>query len=257
MLDAASAHGQAGKADSALESPFQTARREAHEEIGFPINDAKLPSPFRLEHLCQLPTNLAKTELAVRPCVAFLHSGDDMAPSNADVETNLIPRLDPREVAVVFTAPFHNFLMRKDEETIEEAQTTNGNKSRWYEGSWTDWHESRWRMHSFYVPVVGQSVRRPKKRYSTADGGQQAAAEHLEKSERNGASTRYRVFGMTARILVDAARLAYGQEPEFEHNSHFGDEDMIQRLQKIGRFTEQRKSGGDLTREDLVKAAKM
>jgi hypothetical protein len=27
---------------------------------------------------------------------------------------------------------------------------------------------------------------------------------------------RYKVWGMTARILVDAARLAYGEEPEFE-----------------------------------------
>jgi peroxisomal coenzyme A diphosphatase NUDT7 len=27
---------------------------------------------------------------------------------------------------------------------------------------------------------------------------------------------RYKVWGMTARMLVDAARLAYGEEPDFE-----------------------------------------
>jgi coenzyme A diphosphatase NUDT7 len=27
---------------------------------------------------------------------------------------------------------------------------------------------------------------------------------------------RYKVWGMTARILVDAARVAYGEEPSFE-----------------------------------------
>jgi len=68
---------------------------------------------------------------------------------------------------------------------------------------------------------------------------------------------RYRVFGMTARILVDAARVAYGEEPEFEHNSHFGDEDMIERLMKIGRMGPVKRSGEVLTRDVMTKAAKI
>ena len=32
--------------------------------------------------------------------------------------------------------------------------------------------------------------------------------------------TRYKVWGMTARILVDAARVAYGEEPDFEVIHH-------------------------------------
>lgn len=59
---------------------------------------------------------------------------------------------------------------------------------------------------------------------------------------------------MTARILVDAARVAYGEEPEFEHNSHFGDEDMIDRLIKIGRLSEEKKEGETLTREVMKEA---
>ena len=77
------------------------------------------------------------------------------------------------------------------------------------------------------------------------------AASHLDKY------SRYRVFGMTARILVDAARYAYNQEPTFEHNSHFGDEDMIVRLRKIGRLGDLRKPTDELTKEDLVKAANL
>ena len=61
---------------------------------------------------------------------------------------------------------------------------------------------------------------------------------------------------MTARILVDCARVAYGEEPEYEHNSHFGDEDMIARLIKIGRLSGVRKEGDMLTREMMQKAAK-
>lgn len=62
---------------------------------------------------------------------------------------------------------------------------------------------------------------------------------------------------MTARILVDAARYAYDQEPTFEHNSHFGDEDMIGRLRKIGRLGDIRRPTDELTKEDLQKAANL
>jgi hypothetical protein len=62
---------------------------------------------------------------------------------------------------------------------------------------------------------------------------------------------------MTARILVDAARVAYDEEPEFEHNSHHGDEEMIGRLLKMGRLGEVRKKGEILTRDVLKEASKM
>jgi hypothetical protein len=55
-------------------------------------------------------------------------------------------------------------------------------------------------MHNFFVPITNQVVTKPKK---TED--QQLVADELDKY------SRYRVFGMTARILVDAARYAYDQ----------------------------------------------
>lgn len=226
------------------EVPWETARREASEEIGLPEIDDKLPKPFRVEHLCQLPTNLAKTELVVRPCVAFLHSHDEATGEDGNVGENLIPRLDAKEVAAVFSAPFHNFLSDKDE--VEEGEKLPGQPTDWYQGTWTDWHQSRWRMHQFFVPVTNQIVTKPKR---TTD--QEVTADRLADKE------RYRVFGMTARILVDAARVAYGQEPKYEHNSHFGDEDMIVRLRRIGRLGPLRKRTDELTKEDLARAAKI
>ena len=53
---------------------------------------------------------------------------------------------------------------------------------------------------------------------------------------------------------MDAARVAYGEEPQFEHNSHFGDEEMIGRLLKIGRLSEERRKGEVLTKEVLREA---
>jgi len=251
---------------------LQTARREAYEEIGLPLQDSKFPPPFRIEHLCQLPTNLARTELGVRPCVAYISAnpGSDWprgkkVPSAEEV---LIPRLDAKEVAAVFSAPFHNFLKATDEHVSEPAgeygSEASGFPAKWYQGSWTDWHETRWRMHNFYVPINGQTVAwAPALTSSFPAVGSSSipyrdlpapvsAARQAKESMK-----RFRVFGMTARILVDAARVAFDELPEFEHNSHFGDEEMIGRLLRIGRLGAIRKPDDELTREDLAAAAKL
>lgn len=249
-----------------------TARREAWEEIGLPESDAKLPSGYSVEHLTELPANLAVTELGVRPCVAYLKTP---APTEKnpqpDVTRDLLPRLDAKEVAALFTAPFHNFLRAKDEGLDE---TVPG---EWYKGSWHSWHEKAWRMHSFSVPVSPSTVFLARKPISYVEP--RSTASQKADGERKGASTkrsglkpplpssfyrmpddalsqpRYRVFGMTARILVDAARVAYGEEPEFEHNSHFGDEDMIMKLLSIGRLNEVKKEGEVLDRETMNRAS--
>ncbi|TLS24308.1 hypothetical protein PpBr36_08617 [Pyricularia pennisetigena] len=210
-----------GKADSVHESPYQIARREAWEEIGLPMDDSKLPAPFVIENLCHLPHSLARTGLVVRPCVAFLHPD----PSKVDgaelpnVDDTLIPRLDAKEVAAVFSAPFHNFLKAQD----ESGGGATPPPGQWYEGRWLDYNNYRWRVHYFHVPIDRQCVTRPKER----EGGQAALAE----PEESAPETRFTVWGMTGRILVDAARVAYGEEPEFEHNDEYGDEKMIQELE--------------------------
>ncbi|KAG9188617.1 hypothetical protein G6011_07322 [Alternaria panax] len=260
-----------GKADTLEESPWDVARREADEEIGLPMNEEKLRG-FTVEHLCELPVNLAKTELGVRPCVAFLRpthaSSNASASSEAgshSVEEKLMPRLDPREVAAVFTAPFHNFLRKEWEGEGPAPVQKDGRPEKWYRGSWTDWHESKWRMHNFYMPRPPPSPSLPR---SPSHSAPRSSSEPPPKKlpDRDDPRpepsaidtlTTFRVFGMTARILVDAARVAYGEEPEFEHNSHHGDEEMIRKLLKMGRLREVTKKGEVLTREVLREASKM
>jgi hypothetical protein len=98
-----------------------------------------------VEHLCELPANLAKTELAVRPCVALLHGYDPRSGLNADPEVSLIPTLDAREVAAVFTAPLMGFLKRSLDQHDE---------SEWYRGSWSLWHNENWRSKFFSVVSI-------------------------------------------------------------------------------------------------------
>ena len=259
-----------GKADSLSETPWDTARREAYEEIGLPVDDSKLKG-FKVEHLCELPANLAKTELGVRPCVAYLSPTSDSSTTSSgatgsEVEDRLIPRLDPKEVAAVFTAPFHAFLKKDWSGPGPAPMQKNGKPEKWYRGSWTDWHESRWRMHNFYIPKPPPSSpemqrnaansQPPAKSSDHGDGIPEGDDPRPEPSALDDL-TPFRVCGMTAGILVDAAWVAYGEEPEFEHNSHFGDEEMIGRLLKMGRLSEVRKKGEVLTKDVLRQASKM
>ena len=215
-----------GKADSLEETPFQTARREAWEEIGLPADDRELPPSFRTEHLCELPANLALTELGVRPCVAFLHSDGITTGSAVDAEARLIPKLEPKEVSDIFTAPLYGFVR-----VNHEGDADKGAGASWYKGIWGMWNETRWRMHNFYVPKIDSKGR--------------------------SSDEAYRVFGMTARILVDVAKVAYAETPNFEHNEEMGDEAMIRRLIASGRLSGTRKSGSQLTRVELATGAKL
>lgn len=70
-------------------------------------------------------------------------------------------------------------------------------------------------MHHFHVPINNQRVSKPRVR----EGGQAAIAEKLEEEEEE--KQRYLVWGMTARMLVDCARVAYDEEPDFEVCSPF------------------------------------
>jgi len=245
------------------------------------MSEKNLPAGYTVEHLAELPANLAMTELGVRPCVAYLKTP---APSplnlSPDAARDILPKLDAKEVAALFTAPFHNFLREKDEDPAQREV-----EGEWYKGSWHSWHESAWRMHNFSVPVSSSTAFIAKASESAKDASADVEAETPPPAPENkkaepakGSSLqpalprsfyraaedalskpRFRVYGMTARILVDAARVAYGEEPEFEHNSHFGDEEMILRLLKIGRLNVEKKEGEILTKEvmALAKKAKM
>ncbi|RYP74665.1 hypothetical protein DL771_002931 [Monosporascus sp. 5C6A] len=250
-----------GKADSPLETPYQIARREAWEEIGLPMDDAKIPKPFRIEPLCCLPCNLARTDLVARPCVAFLHadshvSSDGSRPS-LTVDEGMIPRLDAKEVAAVFSAPFHNFLKARDEEPPGPSGNDGGEDKAvapalppgdWYNGYWMQVHGQPWRVHNFHVPVNNQRVTRPKQR----EGGQAALADEMDEQQETAQQQRFLVWGFTAHILVDAARIAYAEEPDFEHNAEVGDEEMIRQLEAAGQLPEKRRPrevGVEATRE--------
>ncbi|KXJ95420.1 hypothetical protein Micbo1qcDRAFT_157345 [Microdochium bolleyi] len=275
-----------GKADTMSETGYQIARREAWEEIGLPLDETKLPKPFRIEALCDLPCSLARTEVAVRPCVAFLHAddADDVAPgipasssSNGTststttaqqrqhrqstlVEEVMMPRLDAKEVAAVFSAPLHNFLRAADQQPRLDEGEKPLPEGQWYDGYWTRWHGKPWRVHNFHVPVHDQRVVRPSKAADPDAGGTAGASSSSGKDDDalEIADERFLVWGMTGRILVDVARAAYGEEPQFEHNDHYGDEEIIGKLEAAGLLGEKpRRDVGQEAIKEIVKDEKM
>lgn len=225
------------------------------------MDDAKIPAPFRIEPLCSLPCSLAKTELAVRPCVAFLHTTttdnpDANAADTPTVDETLMPRLDAKEVAAVFSAPLGNFL-RSTDEPLPAASDQHPPLAplppgHWYDGRWLHFHEAPWRVHNFHVPVNNQRVTRPKRLPPATNDIHDEGEEPLPQ--------RFLVWGMTGRMLVDTARVAYAREPEFEHNTHYGDEALIEKLEAEGQLPEKTRARGDkpdaevgltATREDV------
>ncbi|GAB0132849.1 hypothetical protein EsDP_00001273 [Epichloe bromicola] len=232
-----------GKADGINETPYQIARREAFEEIGLPMDDARLPKPFRIEPLCTLPPSLARNHLVVTPYAAFLHAdrpggggGDSPSPL---VEESLMPRLDAREVAAVFSAPFYNFLRAEDLPPRPGVELPPG---PWYEGEWVSWKDTPWRVHKFYVPVNNQRVGRPRRASAKGNVGEapeeEQGRQQQQQQQQQQQEGRFKVWGLTARMLVDAARIAYGEEPEMEHNEAYGDYDIILRAEEEGTFNE-------------------
>ncbi|KAF3919559.1 hypothetical protein ABW20_dc0102495 [Dactylellina cionopaga] len=244
-----------GKADSATESPFDTARREASEEIGLPSRADLLPLPFAVTHLCEMPMNLSRNQLGVRPCVALLHTKPGFSGAT-NPEESLIPRLDPKEVASVFTVPLKAFLTSQyknpdlvagPQDTIPESTvdidfgTVPTGNTGWYEGQWLEWYGVRWRGHQFNVYTPPVVVQRRDSTEVLEDEAQEHATGSL-KGRTNGGGThdkkivKYKVWGMTARIVVDAARVAFGQNPDFEFVDKMGDDDVIAHLFKEGKL---------------------
>ncbi|KKA28634.1 hypothetical protein TD95_001878 [Thielaviopsis punctulata] len=250
-----------GKADSKHESPYEIARREAWEEIGLPQTNAELPPGFEIQFLCYLPHALARTDVVVRPCVALLNrvparsaftssSPSFTAPpfSTSPIAANALkPTPDANEVAAVFSSGLADFLTTQDTPTRDadsyrKAPTPPG---PWYTGHWADYDGQPWRVHNFYVPITNQRVAKPPP--SLLHPAHTQAGDPLEEYP-----GRYKVWGMTAKILTETARVAYARRPSMEHNEQLGDEDLAMRAADMGRFFDRQRRKKSLQRPSAM-----
>ncbi|PWZ03335.1 hypothetical protein BCV70DRAFT_15389 [Testicularia cyperi] len=154
-----------------------TARREAYEETGLPID------PTKTIKLCELPPFLSANELVVTPFVMLL------------TDHTVQPHLNPREVDSLFSLPLVSFLYHHPPTWLRpslrlpptpDPQALKYMPKNEVLGA-SDWHTCR-----DIIWLGGNRIRR-----------------HAFWDERNP------IRGLTADILIHAASIAYAQPPDF------------------------------------------
>jgi 8-oxo-dGTP pyrophosphatase MutT (NUDIX family) len=191
-----------GKADED-EDVWTTARREAWEEIGLPENIAP---PYNVEHLCRLRPHLSRHHLLVTPVVAYLSSS---LPETHD-PNKLVPYLDT-EVSSLFSIPFEQFLRSTGRE--------DGVRDWRHESRQIKWLGAEWIFHDFFATVVAWV--KPE------------AVDAKEDTSPVPTEVLTRIWGLTARILIDACIIGYGRMPEFKHTEDLWDEKRIDAIVKF------------------------
>jgi 8-oxo-dGTP pyrophosphatase MutT (NUDIX family) len=122
------------------ETPWETALREAHEEIGLDpsrVELAGLSSPYRT----------AVTGFQIMPVVAFVSPDITLTPN-------------PDEVADIFETPF-GFLMDPNNLEQQERETPAGERRRFYAATWEGqyiWGATAGILRTLYDRLYGASV---------------------------------------------------------------------------------------------------
>ncbi|KAK8847499.1 hypothetical protein IAR55_005357 [Kwoniella newhampshirensis] len=185
-----------------------TARREAYEEIGLPMDHDKV------RKLCLLDSFLTGNSLVVTPVVLLI------------TDHTLSPLLNPTEVTTLFSMPLSSFLQSRPSlipsfhysilhrlpsnyppSTLthppavgyaEDEGEVGGKEGRFYGFRDILWGEGKVRMHRFLTGREGEGVKP--------------------------------VYGLTAAILIHAASIGYDQKPSFQLSAP-GQRTMNQRIE--------------------------
>ena len=193
-----------GKADEADGGDdVATALREAEEEIGLQRSHPALRVLGRMNRV------LSKAHLLVTPVVALIPVPDfvlrnaqrsahaangsgstspSASASSTSPPASFVPFLNPAEVSVLFAVPLSTFLSSSGYRSEDRAYQSYSYRLHYFHRSTTDWVEV-----DAAAPV---------------SAGQPQAAG-------NGEERGWLVWGMTAHILIAAARVAYDRQPQF------------------------------------------
>lgn len=186
-----------GRCDSSEEGPWETALREAREEIGFE------PLGFNFDRLCMLPCFLSRNHLVVRPCVCIISAQEGLASLKA-----ISPQINPSEVELTYSTKIKNFVDGKGPQ-FDVLCAHDGM-----------WEGHRWIYYEFEIF-----------RQSCNDWVFYSQDSPLINEESCVTS------GLTSHIAVDCARIAFGRKPDsFPALNELGFENLIRQLLIDNRF---------------------
>lgn len=200
-----------GKADNGLESEFQCARREMDEEIGISRHNTLLHKEFGfvLDELKVLPAYLARTFLAVAPCVGYINWHESVEKTERRLHSLV---LNPGESASIFSVPLKDFLQPKSNNfTLKECMKQSHIK--------TKWAGLPWNLRSYIFPLFNKNEvnwLQEIEDLSSASEDETHDDHEFDVRTRN-------CWGLTANILHDVADIVYNGN----HHTVIGEEDLI------------------------------
>lgn len=229
-----------GKADTGLELEWQVARREMHEETGFPSDDTVLRDSHNIEmdHMLIMPSYLSRTFSVVRPCIGFMHP---IGLNPIDIPLTL----NPGETASIFSCPLRDFLhpstLARDYPSLEcvgrSLRATKWGGIPWFLRSYTFNQQNH--RDAPWLNAVGNLSD------DALDSDEdRTKIENLnlwgQRGSRRDSATNekiYDVWGLTAQILHDVARVVYGGH---EDGGPIGQEEFIYSLWEHSKLMHQK-----------------
>lgn len=222
-----------GKADSEHESEFDVARRETEEEIGLSRDNNVLLKKYgcQIRELATLPSYLARTFLAVAPCVGFIDWSSDSKRHIHELALN------PGESSSIFSVPLADFLKPESPAagTVGSCDISGVAGALCHQTEClkqshikTKWANIPWNLRSYVFPVHSE---REVAWLKDIDDLSSPSENDDETHEDQEFDVRTRnCWGLTANILHDVAGLVYGA-----NEGVIGEEHLIEALLRNGQ----------------------
>ncbi|CUM66702.1 uncharacterized protein PRCAT00004380001 [Priceomyces carsonii] len=236
-----------GKADTALETEWEVARREMCEEIGIEANDDTLWKNWRvaIERVNILPCYLSRTFSAVSPCVGILRFSKNKGES--EIINKLTLNLNPGESSNIFSCPLRDFIYPAGEDKPLESMERSYNKVKWGGIPWNLRsyvflqdvpNEVQWLRDIKDLSAsedesqndsddIGHSNKPKNRKVRLSSWGNLGSRRHSETNEKV-----YDVWGLTANILHDLASIIYTGKAD----SVVGEEELIYSIWEEGNL---------------------
>ncbi|AQZ17496.1 PCD1 (YLR151C) [Zygosaccharomyces parabailii] len=213
-----------GKADTVEESFEGVARREAEEEIGLPQDAEILQQQFgmAIENTCKdMPCYLSRTFLSVKPLVCFLHTVEQSA-SDADLPLDgrrFTAALDPGETSSIFSVPLLDMIAHLLPKHVKYREEYIDFKTHF-----PQWGGLKWPLRHYYYPAEN-----PFDVDWLNDIQDNSSCDELERTQ-----GKRDLWGLTANILYDVARIAQGIVTSKDGSFDIGHEELIYGLKEFG-----------------------
>ncbi|ODV94753.1 hypothetical protein PACTADRAFT_43863 [Pachysolen tannophilus NRRL Y-2460] len=215
-----------GRADTGLESEWQTARRETEEEIGISQSDLILKEKFgcSIDQINLFPCYLSRTFLAVTPCIGFLKWSPSKLKSFEDQHISSV-MLNPGESSSIFSVPLKDFLQPKPRnEKLKECL-----KSKHIT---TKWGDLPWQYRSFIFPIDNPNEVKWLDEVQDLSSSEEETAKEIELNDLGEKIKIRDVWGLTANILHDLADITYNGSKAYD--KEIGEEELLNALHEEG-----------------------